>query len=78
MSKKEYRIGEDPGIEWWKKRKFYEGHISEFTISVNENFKSTYEEEKAWLDKIRGLTNDEKTYKKKLKELKEKYGVDDI
>ncbi|WP_304160521.1 hypothetical protein [Fusobacterium ulcerans] len=40
-----------------------------------ESPSTTFEDKKAWLDKMQLWFNDEKFYKEKLKELKEKYGI---
>ena len=58
-----------------KENKFYQGDVDEITILDNKNSNLTFEEEKAWLDKMQLWFNDEKFYKEKLKELKEKYGI---
>lgn len=58
-----------------KEKKFYQGDVDEITILDNENSNLTFEEEKAWLDKMRLWFNDEKFYEEKLKEIKKKYGV---
>lgn len=46
-------------------------------IGITKIGTSTFEEEKAWLDKINSWFKDEKFYEEKLKELKEKYGIKD-
>lgn len=46
-------------------------------IEITERGISTFEEEKAWLDKINSWFKDEKFYEEKLKELKEKHGIKD-
>lgn len=58
-----------------KEKKFYQGDVDEITILDNKNSNLTFEDEKAWLDKMQLWFNDEKFYKEKLKELKEKYGI---
>lgn len=60
-----------------KEKKFYQGDVDEITILDNKNSNLTFEVEKAWLDKMQLWFNDEKFYKEKLKELKEKYGIKD-
>ena len=81
MDKKEYKIGKDPGIEWWKKRKHYEGHISEITFVEDENYVPTpenFQVAKNWQD-IRlhfgAITKEE--YDEKIKELKKEHGIED-
>lgn len=58
-----------------KEKKFYQGNVDEITILDDKNSNLTFEDEKAWLDKMQLWFNDEKFYKEKLKELKEKYGI---
>lgn len=60
-----------------KEKKFYQGDVDEITFLDNKNSNLTFEVEKAWLDKMQLWFNDEKFYKEKLKELKEKYGIKD-
>lgn len=45
-------------------------------VTVKSN-SLTFEEEKAWLDKINSWVKDDRFYEEKLRELKEKYGIKD-